>query len=475
MTATLVVDGTALSEGLVGELLSRGRDAAAYARWEEQVRRVGYCSRPVRLAGHVGCLDAQTGAYRPTYSTAGEPDGWLLKACGQRRATVCPPCSAIYQSDAFQLLAAGLRGGKGVPESVESHPTLFVTFTAPGFGPVHARREHKGKLERCRPRRDETCPHGRRLDCRARHREDDEVLGQPLCVDCFDYEGAVVWNAMAPELWRRTTIYLRRALARAVGVTNKELARLVRVSYSKVVEYQRRGLIHFHAVIRLDAAPPPGQPALVEPPPGLFSAEVLEQAVRAAAAVVSAPAPPTGGTGVHVGWGDQLDIRVIVDGGAQSLSRGAVAGYVAKYATKSTDPLGRLDRRLTGLEDLEGRGVNGHIRAFAATAWGLGEDEELRKLALQRWAHTLGFRGHWMTKSRRYSTTLTALRRARVDWAAGREESDIPGSDDVVEIAEWRFAGVGYKTEGDRWLADSARSWARERLRVAREELATAA
>ena len=64
----------------------------------------------------------------------------LLKACGTRRESRCPSYAAVYRADAYQLLAAGLRGGKGVPESVAGHPRLFVTFTAPSFGPVHTRK-----------------------------------------------------------------------------------------------------------------------------------------------------------------------------------------------------------------------------------------------------------------------------------------------------------------------------------------------
>jgi hypothetical protein len=45
---------------------------------------------------------------------------------------------------------------------------------------------------------------------------------------------------------------LRRALARQTGLTNKALAAQVRVSYAKVAEYQPRGVVHFHAIIRLD-------------------------------------------------------------------------------------------------------------------------------------------------------------------------------------------------------------------------------
>ena len=40
----------------------------------------------------------------------------------------------------------------------------------------------------------------------------------PLCPDCYDYSATVVWNAHAPELWRRTTIAIRRRLDKLAKV-----------------------------------------------------------------------------------------------------------------------------------------------------------------------------------------------------------------------------------------------------------------
>jgi hypothetical protein len=116
----------------------------------------------------------------------------------------------------------------------------------------------------CRPRRkSKTCPHGIGLACGEKHAGDDHRLGEPLCPDCYDYAVAVLFNACAPELWRRFTITLRRALARQAGLTGQALATQVRISYAKVAEYQRRGVVHFHAIIRLDgpAGPTTAPPA----------------------------------------------------------------------------------------------------------------------------------------------------------------------------------------------------------------------
>jgi hypothetical protein len=270
----------------VGELLPEvlqevvQRAGHGYDRWAELVAQAGYCHHPIRLAGRVEQVDRGTGEVRTVYDSGREPDGVLLKACGTRRESRCPSCAAVHRADAYQLLAAGLRGGKGVPETISEHPRLFVTFTAPSFGQVHTRRTQGRLVLPCHPyRQGQTCPHGNRAGCWHRHDPDDPRLGEPLCPSCYDAGAQVVWNALAPELWRYTTTYLDRTLARLVGVSEAELRRLVRVSYAKVAEFQRRGAVHFHAVLRLDAATECRCPGCLAPPPGAFTAALLELAV----------------------------------------------------------------------------------------------------------------------------------------------------------------------------------------------------
>jgi hypothetical protein len=422
------------------------------------------------------------------YDSEREPDGMLFKACGTRRESRCPSCSATYRADAYQLLAAGLQGGKGVPETVASHPRLFVTFTAPSFGRVHT-RDAKGRLVLpCHPyRQGARCPHGLRAGCWHRHDEDDPRLGQPLCPGCYDSQAQVLWNALAPELWRRTTIALHRALAREVGVGETGLRRLVRISYAKVAEFQRRGAIHFHAVIRLDAATDYRCPKCLLPPPEPFAADLLEDALKAAVPAVRVPCPPVdGGPERYARWGTQLEVHNITrtnDDEAGELSAEQVAGYIAKYATKATESFGAgLDRRIAAddLDRLDKLPV--HVAELVRAAWELGGLPELEGLRLRAWAHMLGFRGHWSTKSRRYSTTFTVLRRARVQFAKRRRARDgvpldawgRPEDDQAVVVAAcWVYGGSGYQTEGERWLALSAAARAREQRRVAWEELRT--
>jgi hypothetical protein len=152
-------------------------------------------------------------------------------------------------------------------------------------------------------------------------------------------------------------------------------------------------------------------------------------------------------------------------------------------ASKATESFGAgLDRRIDAddLDHLDG--LPAHVAALVRACWELGARPELAGLRLRPWAHMLGFGGHWSTKSRRYSTTMTALRRARVAFAKRRRARDaIPldafgrAEDDqaAVVIATWSYVGAGYQTEGERWLALSAAARAREQRWIAREELTT--
>ena len=452
----------------VMESLLRRAASRSYARWAEQVRGASYCTNPIRLTGKVVAYDRRQGFERVRYGTGGEPDGVLLHACGNRRASVCRPCSETYRYDTYHLVSAGLRGGKGVPPDVTSHPAVFVTLTAPSFGLVHANR---GDGKPCRPRhhRPQQCPHGVELHCERTHDGPDERLGRPLCSECYDYMGAVLFNATAPDLWRRTTIYLRLELARLTQCSVGELRRRVRVSYAKVAEYQRRGLVHFHAVIRLDGA----DPVRPTPPPSNFTPELLQEAVRSAVARAYVRLAPlrTGEPPRVLRWGEQLDVQhIATDERAGHLTAAAVAAYVAKYATKATESAGAPPRRLTGREDLDVLGINPHVATMIRTCWQLAAYPDLAALRLERWAHMLGFRGHFSTKSRRYSTTLGALRQARADF---RKRHDDPSEDPhaqptVLVVCHWRYAGLGYTTRGDALLAASAAARARERREVGR-------
>ena len=103
-------------------ILASGDD---FARWEQQLATTGNCANPVRLHGRIDAIDRATGEKATIYDTASEPGGVLRIPCGNRREDVCPPCSDVYKGDARQIIRSGLTGGKGIPESVATHPCVF--------------------------------------------------------------------------------------------------------------------------------------------------------------------------------------------------------------------------------------------------------------------------------------------------------------------------------------------------------------
>jgi Replication initiator protein, pSAM2 len=467
---------------ILADLLKRAGNAEGYRRWADQVRHARYCTHPVRLAGAVDQVDTASGEVRTVFDTTREPDGVVLKACGTRRAARCQPCARVYHADAYQLVKVGVGGGKGIPNTVSTHPRVFATFTAPSFGRVHTRRERGGTIYPCHAAKlGERCEHGRRRGCWHKHAEDDPALGSPLCADCYDYQCAVIWNALAPVLWRRTTIYLRRTLARLSGHTVAALAREMRVSYVKVAEYQARGAIHYHAVIRLDGVGDDGETIA---PPTWATVELLNAAIRQAATAVRVPCPV--GLGLDpVGWGSQLDIRAITAGVLGAGTEGHVAGYLAKYATKATEALAgvALDRPIRSGAALARLALPEHIRRMVETCWRVGARPDLARLQLRARAHQLGYGGHCLSKSRRYSITFGALRRARHEHARRQafngEPLDAWGRPEhqgaAVQVGAWAYAGRGYTTLGDAWLARSLLENAQEERRIAREELTAVA
>jgi hypothetical protein len=402
-------------------------------------------------------IDLATGELAPRYGTA-------ATACGNRREAICPSCSAVYKRDARQLVRAGLAGGKGIPETITAHPCVFATLTAPSFGPVHSRRMRGKTALPCRPRRDANarrCRHGRDISCPTNHVETDPRLGQPMCGDCYDYELAVLFNAYAADLWRRFVTYLPRRLARLAGVTQKTLRAQLRIRFVKVAEYQARGVVHFHAVIRLDAL---GED--YQSPPARYTAGLLCDAIGQAAAAVRILIDHHG-QDVAFGFGPQTDTRIIrhgteLPGTGQALNGQAVANYIAKYAAK-TSGRGLPSVRIRREADIEQLRCPAHYRAMITAAWQLGGTRH--DVRFRAWAHMLGYGGHFLTKSRRYSVTFGQLRAARADHRRatrppdpGRDAWDRPLDETVVLVlgTTWSYVGIGHATPGAELAAASA-------------------
>ncbi len=165
-----------------------------------------------------------------------------------------------------------------------------------------------------------------------------------------------------------------------------------------------------------------------------------------------------------------------------ALTDTAVAGYLAKYATKATEATGHISTRIP--TDTIGQYANTatHAGRLVRTCWILGrrpdhEDPADWKASygrLRRWAHMLGFGGHFATKSRCYSITRRALKQARRQWRRTRHvvrrAQHHTDEETTLIVGNLTFAGIGYRSSGDRWLALTAAAQAREQRRIAKEE-----
>ncbi|MGW3092267.1 replication initiator [Streptomyces sp. NPDC001102] len=137
-------------------------------------------------------------------------------------------------------------------------------------------------------------------------------------------------------------------------------------------------------------------------------------------------------------WGTQIDVRALRVGGDEP-EDDAVAAYVAKYVTKGASDTGAgADHSLTAWADIETASVTDHVRTLMRTCWRLGGLPEYEPLRLRAWTHTLGYRGHILTKSRAYSTTYAALRAERAHHV---RHVDLPNA---ITERQWSYAGYGH-------------------------------
>ncbi|KLO30775.1 hypothetical protein ABW17_29245 [Mycobacterium nebraskense] len=472
LASTSLSDWVAPGSPAIDQAIRRA-SSLGYESWWQRCAAVGFCANPVQSSAYVPKLGRRVA---------------VMIRCGNRRAAICPSCSDLYAADAWQLVHAGAQGGHhGMPETTANRPQVFATLTAPSFGAVHTSSSRPGLANMvCHPASSgkSHCPHGKALQCNVIHTSDDAEVGQPLCPDCYDYTGHVLFNWHAPELWRRFTIALRRAVAahlRRIG-TDPDA---VRVSFVKVAEYQRRAVVHYHSLIRLD--PTDDDDSTTGKSGSAMSAMELATIVRQAAERVHLPVAVSGPAGTSspesgdrmLRFGTQIDIQPLAgadDTGKLGLAR-RVAAYLAKYTTKSVAEFGIAARRISAaaIGELD---ISAHIRRILST---------LAKLAtlpghtaMLGWLHTLGYRGHITTKSRRYSVTMTALRAARHRWRihrAGQPErgdcQDNPRdqqdwSSSACELSDWRIDGAGHRNDGERLLVHTAALRARDSRYLAR-------
>jgi len=342
------------------------------------------CSRPKQL--WLGSFDPSTGRKGPQRE--------VLIACGNRRASQCEACSLVYQRDAMTLIQSGLYGEDGKPE-----PLTFLTLTAPGyevFGKVHSRRTKWNKKKRA------YIHYG--CECGRWHNENDSILGQPLDPDTYNYEAAARWNAASSRLLAVTLQKLSRLHfgPPAKGEKQKKL------DYIRVAEYQRRGLTHFHILVR-----------------AAIDVKDFHAVVRGGTTSAGREVARVQHHGNY--WGRQCDLRAV-----RKDSQFGVGAYLVKlvrYAIKSTrdenDNGGLMGARMrragaATCECGETWKKAGHI-CDAAQPVPFSPEHRIvcRRHRLAEGGY--GYRAHTLAKSRTWGTTFREIRGARVKFHGPRK------------------------------------------------------
>src|SRR5262249_38507329 len=154
---------------------------------------------------------------------------------------------------------------------------------------------------------------------------------------------------------------------------------------------------HFHVLLRLDGAHPRDPDRIVPPPVGITAAD-LERAIRRTAAAITwtTPGHLANPGGWVIGWGTELDVRTIAMRGTGTVTALAVPSSLAKSSTKGTDPAGHASARITpDTIDLYAKPDGTHPERLIHACWTVGTADKYT--GLRRWAHMLGFGGHFLT------------------------------------------------------------------------------
>lgn len=184
---------------------------------------------------------------------------WVHTRCQSARSSVCRPCAARHRQ---RVAAIGRSGATDLPSGF-----FFVTITAPGVDQLPwAEGEAPAELD-----------------------DGDHVATDRRTVEP---RAANAWNATAGQRWS----WLMTCLRREVGP----------VEFFKCWEFQKRGVLHLHALLR------------VEHP---ITRRRLRSVLQSGA--------------VQWGFGRQIDVQHIEGTDAATVAR--KSGYCAKYASKSAD------------------------------------------------------------------------------------------------------------------------------------------
>lgn len=145
--------------------------------------------------------------------------------CNNRRKVKCESCSYLAQGDYRKLLRAGYLE---LEDTIDEYAYYLLTLTAPSFGAVH-RVPKKGRSKtRCK------------CGCFHSAERDGHLRGVAVDLDTYRFDEVVAWNNHLGKLWNATNTKLKTLLPT--------------MDYIKVAEWQERGALHLHVILRIPRA-----------------------------------------------------------------------------------------------------------------------------------------------------------------------------------------------------------------------------
>lgn len=161
----------------------------------------------------------KTVCLRPRRITDLETGELAYSRCMSTNEARCPACTSLNRLYSMRLIGSGCNVNEqdGVTaEMLSPFVFYFVTLTAPSFRGVH-------RVGACR--------------CGLKHHSDDDVVSTPLSFSSYRFADQVAWNRDSSELFHYT-----------MGELGRELPD---VEWTAAREWQKRGAIHFHVIVRV--------------------------------------------------------------------------------------------------------------------------------------------------------------------------------------------------------------------------------
>lgn len=288
--------------------------------------------------------------------------------CESTQARLCPSCARLRQIDQMRLIGSGCNTSDrdGVTEQhVAGYKFWFITLTAPSFGPVH----RVPKTERSRPVQ---------CGCGLVHKHGDVLKGVPIKLKTYRYREQIEWNDRVNRLAKLTMDKLRELLPES--------------EYAFVREWQARGVIHLHGIVRV--------------PEWMEDSEVMSSLMSLKAV------KDNGAT-----WGREIDVRPVDTG-----QTGNSVRYMSKVVAYTSKQQGESDGVLPEARRRHYNRLDWHARRLRCGKRNCGK--RCRGKKHREFGHT----GHMMTMSKGWSfvgLTRTALVEQRKEYAASHRSDAV--------------------------------------------------